>query len=90
VFNKGISHALKVVKKAGGQTPPKTGLGLKLEWKKAQKKPKKNIISDKINKITPNFNPDCTDLVCCPSYVPSRIMSLHHTNITSNMVNAPK
>jgi len=32
-------------------------VGFKLEWKKAQKKAKKNITSDKINKIIPNFIP---------------------------------
>lgn len=64
VFNNGICQGLNVVKKAGGHMPPKTGLGLKLTWKKAQKKPKKNIISDKINKITPIFNPVCTLSVC--------------------------
>jgi hypothetical protein len=37
--------------------PPSAGLGLKLEWKKAQKKPKKNITSDNMNNTTPNFNP---------------------------------
>ena len=41
IFSRGISQTFKVSKKAGGQIPPKTGLGLKLEWKKAQKNPKK-------------------------------------------------
>jgi hypothetical protein len=31
VLSRGISQALKVVKKAGGQIPPRTGDGLKLE-----------------------------------------------------------
>ena len=57
ILSKGISQAFKVYKKVGGQIPPKPGLGLKLEWKKAQKNPKKNIISETMNKITPNFNP---------------------------------
>ncbi len=56
VFNKGISHGFKVIKKAGGQTLPMAGLGLKLEWKKAQKKAKKNITSDRIKNITPSLN----------------------------------
>ena len=37
IFSRGISQALKVSKKAGDQIPPKTGLGLKLKLKKAQK-----------------------------------------------------
>jgi len=44
VFKSGICQALKVVKKAGGQTPPSWKLGLKLAWKKAQKNPKKKTL----------------------------------------------
>ena len=90
VFSRGISHALRVARYAGGHIPPKIGLGLKLEWKNAQKNAKKNITSETINKITPNFNPDCTDLVCWPSKVPSRIISRHQVNITNRIVANPK
>jgi len=90
VLSSGISQALKVVKKAGGQIPPSTGEGLKLEWKKAQKKPKKNIISETINKITPIFSPACTWSVCWPSKVPSRIMSLHQVNIIKRIMMKPR
>jgi hypothetical protein len=38
---------------SGGQINPKYMLGDKLIWKKAQKKLKKNIISESINKIIP-------------------------------------
>jgi hypothetical protein len=34
-----------------------------LEWKKAQKKAKKNIISETINKIIPERKPACTIFV---------------------------
>jgi len=57
VFNNGISQGFKISKPAGGKTPPISCVGPKLEWKNAQKKPKKNIISDTINKIIPIFNP---------------------------------
>ena len=38
------------------QCNPKIIDGQRAEWKKAQKKPKNNIISDIINKINPNLN----------------------------------
>jgi len=57
VFNNGIFQGSNVTIKAGGQTPPITILGLKLEWKNAQKKAKKNIISETINKIIPILKP---------------------------------
>ena len=47
----------------GGHTPPINIDGAKLLWKNAQKNEKKNIISDKINKITLKVNPRCTALV---------------------------
>ena len=37
----------------GGQTQPNAIEGDKLKWKNAQKKAKKNIISDTINKAIP-------------------------------------
>ncbi len=40
---------------AGGQIDPISIAGDKLEWKKAQKKAKKNITSDKIKKGKTNF-----------------------------------
>jgi hypothetical protein len=38
--------------------------GLKAEWKKAQKKPKNSMISDRINMKKPFFNPIFTTRVC--------------------------
>jgi len=90
VFKRGISHGFNVVKYAGGQIPPIAGLGLKLEWKNAQKNAKKNIISETINKITPIFNPCWTVFVCCPSYVPSLIISRHQENITNKIIQNPR
>ena len=57
VFKKGSPHGFKTSIPAGGQTAPIQIEGFRLQWKKAQKKPKKNIISDVINKIIPNFKP---------------------------------
>jgi hypothetical protein len=67
VFNNGISQALKTSIPLGGQTPPISGAGFKLEWKKAQKKAKKNIISEQMNNIIPYLIPSWTRLVCQPS-----------------------
>jgi len=63
--------------------------GDKLEWKKAQKKAKKNITSETINKIIPSLNPRCTENVCCSSKVASRIMSRHQVYITYKTVKKP-
>jgi len=41
--------------------------GDKLTWKKAQKKAKKNIISETMKKIIPYFKPLRTEIVWCPS-----------------------
>jgi hypothetical protein len=52
VFNNGISKGLKIkfCKSFGGQVKFNSILGAKPNQKKAQKKPKKNITSEKINK----------------------------------------
>jgi len=42
-----------------------------------KKKKKKNITSDTINKIIPNFKPFCTIFVCFPSKLDSRIISVN-------------
>ena len=81
VFNKGTSHGLKVSIPKGGQTPPISIAGAILEWKKAQKKAKKNITSETINKTIPIRKPYSTGFVCWPSKVPSRTTSRHHVNI---------
>jgi len=57
VFNKGTSHALSTSIPLGGQIAPISGVGFKLEWKKAQKKAKKNITSEVMNNIIPQRIP---------------------------------
>jgi len=90
VFNNGTCHGLIAVIPLGGHTQPISIVGFKLEWKKAQKKAKKNIISDTINKIIPIFKPFLTYELWCPSKVASRITSRHHVNITPINNTKPK
>jgi hypothetical protein len=53
VFRSGTAVALKTSKPFGGQIFPSSIAGAKLTAKKAQKKAKKNITSEIINKIIP-------------------------------------
>ena len=57
VFTKGTSKALNVGIPLGGQILPISIVGVRLAAKKAQKKAKKNITSETINKITPYRKP---------------------------------
>lgn len=57
VLRRGIENGLRGVIPGGGQVHEICGVGASLLWKKAQKKAKKNITSDRINKIIPNFSP---------------------------------
>jgi hypothetical protein len=57
VLSKGTPHGLKAWIALGGQTEPISIAGDKLEWKKAQKKARKNITSETINKIIPERKP---------------------------------
>jgi len=57
VFKKGTSQALNTSIPLGGYVDPISGTGAKLEWKKAQKKAKKNITSEIIKSNIPNLNP---------------------------------
>lgn len=57
VFIKGISKGLKGLIPKGGQSWPISIDGAKDEWKYAQKKEKKNKISEIINKIIPKRIP---------------------------------
>lgn len=41
----------------GGQQPPSSGVGARLEWKKAQKNPKKKKTSEVINRTIPHRRP---------------------------------
>jgi hypothetical protein len=53
VFKSGISIGSKGSIPLGGQIDPISITGARAAAKKAQKKAKKNIISDTMNKITP-------------------------------------
>lgn len=57
VFNKGSPHGFNTSIPSGGQIHPIAIDGANEQWKKAQKKAKKNIISETINNIIPNRNP---------------------------------
>ena len=80
VFHKGKPQGSKVVIPNGGQIQPIPTEGDKLQWKNAQKKLKKNITSEAINKHIPNRTPCCTLKVWCPSKVDSIIISENHRN----------
>jgi hypothetical protein len=57
VFHSGNPQALTVVIPTGGQIQPIPTLGDSVQWKKLQKKLKKNITSEAINKHIPNLIP---------------------------------
>jgi hypothetical protein len=57
VFNNGIAVGSKTSIPFGGQMFPISIVGARLAAKKAQKKAKKNITSDTINRITPYRKP---------------------------------
>jgi len=57
VLSKGTVKGSRGVMPEGGQQPPISGDGARLEWKKAQKNPKKKNTSDVINRIMPYRRP---------------------------------
>ena len=57
VLAKGTSQGLKGWIPLGGHIAPSSTVGAKAEWKKAQKKPKKNITSDIIKRNIPKRKP---------------------------------
>jgi hypothetical protein len=57
VFNKGTPQGSKGTMLTGGHRAPISIAGDKLEWKKAQKNAKKNMISETMNKIIPERRP---------------------------------
>lgn len=72
----------------GGHIFPISNAGLMEKWKNVQKKDKKNITSDKINKSIPIFNKFFTFKVWKPEIVDSRMISLTQTKkIKFNIVN---
>ena len=66
VLSNGMANGSKAVIPWGGQTPPISIAGDKLEWKKAQNTLKKAKTSLIINKIKPIINPFCTSKVWHP------------------------
>ena len=80
VFHKGKPHGSKAEIPWGGQTQPIPIEGDKVQWKNAQKKLKKNIISDAINKAIPNLTPSWTLNVWWPSKVDSVTTSENQRN----------
>jgi L-serine deaminase len=63
VFNKGTSNGLIGTIPTGGHCDPSSIPGDNELWKKAQKKEKKNITSEVINRSIPHFRPLCTTYV---------------------------
>ena len=92
VFKKGTSQGSKInsLIPTGGQLKFKAIVGVILDQKKAQKKAKKNITSEKINKSILIIKLVWTCLVWKPSKVASRIMSLNQENIVNKTASKPK
>jgi hypothetical protein len=63
VLQVGINQKWSPLIEIGGQTPPTHIDGERLKWENAQKKEKKNITSETIKRIIPNFKPRTTFLV---------------------------
>lgn len=66
VLSRGTPNGSRGVIPAGGQQPPTSGVGARLEWKKAQKKPKKKNTSDVMKRIIPYRSPFWTGGVWWP------------------------
>ena len=84
VFSNGKPQGFKTSIPWGGQTAPIATEGAKLQWKKAQKNPKKNITSDTMNKIIPARSPCCTFSVWCPVIASTWISRNHAKALASN------
>lgn len=78
VLSRGTPNALNVSIPVGGQTSPTSTVGESLMWKYAQKKEKKNITSEVMNKIIPHRILFWTEYEWCPWRVASRLTSRHH------------
>lgn len=74
----------------GGHVQEICGVGARLLWKNLQKNAKKNIISDKIKRIIPNFRPFRTRDVWRPWRVLSRVTSRHHWIIVKMIRESPR
>lgn len=78
MLSRGTWYGLIACKPKGGHNTPSSIFGLSLLWKKAQKKEKKNKISEVINKIIPHRRPFITKFVWNPWKELSRDTSRHH------------
>lgn len=87
VLRRGIANGLIGSIPVGGQMQPIWGVAAKLLWKKAQKKERKNITSEEMNKAIPHRNPFWTTWVWTPSKVASRIISFHQRKRIINITN---
>jgi len=73
----------------GGYIKSNTTEGENEEWKKAQKKPENNIISEKINNKNPFFKPILTTSVWDPINVDSSTISCNQKNEHNNTQKKP-
>jgi len=93
VFRRGTFMGLNVFTRDGGHSCPISIDGLILEWKYAQKNPKKNNTSDTMNRIIPALSPLVTRFWWKPWSIASRVVSFHqkyallHINISARRVN---
>jgi len=90
VFSNGIIIGLKAMIPVGGHLVPISGVGDSLEWKNAQKNDKKNITSDKINRIIPHRILIITLIVWWPCWALSRETSRHHWKVINIIVKIPR
>jgi len=78
VFRRGTWNGFRDKVPNGGQEIPISMLGARLLWKKAQKKEKKNKISEIMNKSIPKRSPLITNKEWYPCQELSRHTSRHH------------
>lgn len=90
VFSRGTSRGLRGVIPVGGHWLPSSGVGARLEWKKAQKNPRKKNASDVMKRIIPYRRPFWTVGVWWPWNVLSRTISRHHWSITRRIERSPR
>jgi len=89
VLSRGTSSGSSEESPAGGHTEPNSTLGLREEWKKAQKNEKNKQTSLIMNRIIPNRKPSSTLYVCLPCMVDSRTTSRHHCVIVNSKIIRP-
>ena len=89
MLRRGTENGLIGIIPVGGQLQPISGVGANLLWKKAQKKAKKNITSEVINRIIPRRRPASTKDVWCPRKVASRMTSRHQRIMVNPVINIP-